>query len=89
MAQSSAQILGRFCVQQDIVPILKSVKLERMVENSQIENFEIEEADMDELRALTTEENKAKFLALYRKCVNRDTPKDGTMDGVKDKITVD
>ncbi|GMI50305.1 hypothetical protein ScalyP_jg2006 [Parmales sp. scaly parma] len=87
--KSSAQILGRFCVQQDIVPILKSVKLERMVENSQIENFEIEEADMDELRALTTEENKAKFLALYRKCVNRDTPKDGTMDGVKDKITVD
>jgi hypothetical protein len=26
---------------------------------------------------------------LYRKCVNRDTSKDGTMEGVKMDITID
>jgi hypothetical protein len=41
------------------------------------------------LDALTTPEALTTFEELYRKCVNRDTTKDGTMEGVKMDITID
>jgi hypothetical protein len=41
------------------------------------------------LDGLTTPEVIETFLGLYRKCVNRDTSKDGTLDGVKMDITSD
>jgi diketogulonate reductase-like aldo/keto reductase len=65
------------------------VKKERMVENSQVFDFELSQEDMDELDSLTTPEAIETFVGLYRKCVNRDTSKDGTMDGVKMDITKD
>ncbi len=40
-------------------------------------------------KILGKEDTADAFGALYRKCVNRDTSKDGTMDGVKMNITVD
>lgn len=87
--KTPAQILGRWCVQKKFVYIPKSVKVERMVENAQVFDFELDDADMKELDHLTTHETIEAFEKLYRKCVNRDTSKDGTMDGVKMTITAD
>jgi diketogulonate reductase-like aldo/keto reductase len=67
----------------------KSVKKERMVENAQVFDFELTEDEMTELDNLTAPEAINAFGALYRKCVNRDTTKDGTMEGVKMDITLD
>ena len=36
LAKTPAQVLGRWCVQQNIVYIPKSEKKERMVENAQV-----------------------------------------------------
>jgi diketogulonate reductase-like aldo/keto reductase len=87
--KSPAQILGRWCVQKGFVYIPKSVKKERMVENGQVFDFELTETEMKTLDELSTPEAFQTFEGLYRKCVNRDTSKDGTMDGVKMDITVD
>lgn len=87
--KSPAQILGRWCVQHGFVYIPKSVKRERMIENAQVFDFALDESDLARLDALTTPDALETFAGLYRKCVNRDTTKDGTMDGVKMSITVD
>jgi diketogulonate reductase-like aldo/keto reductase len=65
------------------------VKKERMVENGQVFDFDLTEQEMAKLDALTTKESISNFVQLYRKCVNRDTSKDGTMEGVKMTITED
>eukprot|EP00804_Cyclotella_cryptica_P003149 CCRYP_013764-RA/>CCRYP_013764-RA protein AED:0.41 eAED:0.41 QI:0/-1/0/1/-1/1/1/0/388 len=88
-SKSPAQILGRWCIQHGFVYMPKSVKVERMKENAQVFDFQLTEAEMDELDGLTTPEALSAFEALYRKCVNRDTSKDGTMEGVKMNITID
>jgi diketogulonate reductase-like aldo/keto reductase len=87
--KTPAQILGRWCVQRGFVYVPKSVKKERMVENSQVFDFELTEDEMHTLDGLTTPEALDLFSGLYRKCVNRDTSKDGTMEGVKMDITID
>jgi diketogulonate reductase-like aldo/keto reductase len=87
--KSSAQILGRWCVQKGFVYVPKSVKKDRMVENGTVFDFELTATEMTTLDALTTSEAFQTFEGLYRKCVNRDTSKDGSMDGVKMDITVD
>jgi diketogulonate reductase-like aldo/keto reductase len=71
------------------VYVPKSVKKERMVENAAVFDFELEDADMHALDQLTTPAALETFRDLYRKCVNRDTSNDGTMEGVKMDITVD
>jgi diketogulonate reductase-like aldo/keto reductase len=87
--KTPAQILGRWCVHHGFVYIPKSVKKERMVENGQVFDFELTEQEIAKLDALTTKESISNFVQLYRKCVNRDTSKDGTMEGVKMVITED
>ena len=87
--KSPAQVLGRWCVQHGFVYTPKSVKKERMVENGEVFDFELTGEEMEELDGLTDETAFEAFEALYRKCVNRDTTKDGTMDGVKTNITRD
>jgi diketogulonate reductase-like aldo/keto reductase len=87
--KSAAQILGRWCVQKGFVYVPKSVKKERMEENAQVFDFQLTDEEMNELDSLTTSDAIDTFLGLYRKCVNRDTSKDGTMDGVKMEITSD
>jgi len=84
-----AQILGRWCVQHGFVYMPKSVKKERMVENALVFDFELTSEEMKTLDSLTSEKNIETYAALYRKCVNRDTSKDGTLDGVKMDITED
>jgi diketogulonate reductase-like aldo/keto reductase len=84
-----AQILGRWCVQHGFIYVPKSVKKDRMAENAMVFDFELTRDEMKILDSLTTAENIEKFVDLYRKCVNRDTSKDGTMDGVKMNITKD
>lgn len=86
--KSPAQILGRWCVQHGFVYMPKSVKIERMVENGEVFDFELSGEEMEELDGLTTPETLTAFEGLYRKCVNRDTTKDGTMEGVKMDITI-
>ena len=87
--KSVAQILGRWCVQKGFIYLPKSVQTARMQENAQVFDFEISDADMATLDGLTSPETLKTFEGLYRKCVNRDTTKDGTMEGVKMDITVD
>jgi len=87
--RTPAQILGRWCVQKGFVYVPKSAHIDRMIENAQVFDFCLQEEDMEELNKLTTPEALNTFLELYRKCVNRDTSKDGTLDGVKMQITVD
>lgn len=87
--KSVAQVLGRWCVQHGFIYIPKSVKKERMVENALVFDFELTEDEMKILDSLTTPDTIDTFVELYRKCVNRDTSKDGTMDGVKMNITGD
>eukprot|EP00565_Helicotheca_tamesis_P006813 CAMPEP_0185726378 /NCGR_PEP_ID=MMETSP1171-20130828/2373_1 /TAXON_ID=374046 /ORGANISM="Helicotheca tamensis, Strain CCMP826" /LENGTH=330 /DNA_ID=CAMNT_0028394715 /DNA_START=195 /DNA_END=1187 /DNA_ORIENTATION=- len=87
--RTTAQILGRWCVQKGYVFMPKSVKKERMIENAKVFDFTLSDEEMEELDALTTPEAIETFQGLYRKCVNRDTSKDGTMDGVKMDITAD
>ena len=53
-----------------------------MVENVQVFDFELSDGEMEELDALMTKD-------LYQKSFNRDTIKDGSMDGVKMEITTD
>lgn len=86
---STAQILGRWCVQKGFIYIPKSVKKERMEENARVFHFALKEEEMKSLDDLTTPEAIENFKGLYRKCVNRDTSKDGTLDGVKMDITND
>lgn len=88
-SKSPAQILGRWCVQHGYIYVPKSVRMERMVENGEVFDFELSEDEMKELDGLTTPEALTTFEGLYRKCVNRDTTKDGTMEGVKMDITID
>lgn len=87
--RSAAQILGRWCVEKGFVYVPKSVKKERMIENSQVSDFKLTEEEISELDGLTTPDAIETFVQLYRKCVNRDTSKDGTLDGVKMDITAD
>ena len=87
--KTPAQILGRWCFQKGFVYVPKSVKKDRMVENANVFDFELSEDEMKELDELTTPEAIKTFVGLYRKCVNRDTSKDGTLDGVKMQITED
>lgn len=88
-SKSPAQVLGRWCVQHGFIYMPKSVKTARMVENGEVFDFELSTEEMEELDGLTAPEAFDTFEALYRKCVNRDTSKDGTMEGVKMKITRD
>ena len=60
-----------------------------MHENYNCFDFELLSAEMAELDGLTTEENVQAFVALYKKCVVRDTPLQETNEGVKDTITED
>jgi len=84
-----AQVLGRWCIQKGFAYMPKSVKKERMEENAMVFDFELTEEEMAELDELTTPDAFQEFNDLYIKCVNRDTSKDGKMDGVKMDITLD
>jgi diketogulonate reductase-like aldo/keto reductase len=87
--KTPAQILGRWCIQHGFIYIPKSAQRSRMVENASVLDFTLAENDMIILDKLTTVEGLKAFEALYQKCVNRDTTKDGTMEGVKTNITLD
>lgn len=86
--KTPAQILGRWCVQHGFVYTPKSAQVHRMLENAAVFDFELTTDDMATLDALTTPQALENFRDLYRKCVNRDTSKDGTMEGVKTDITI-
>eukprot|EP00934_Nitzschia_sp_Nitz4_P005174 Nitzschia sp. Nitz4//scaffold122_size67431//66105//67247//NITZ4_006098-RA/size67431-processed-gene-0.37-mRNA-1//1//CDS//3329534442//5164//frame0 len=89
LQKSPAQILGRWCIQKGFVYLPKSVQRHRMEENAQVLDFTLNDEQVSTLDGLTTPEALETFVQLYRKCVNRDTSKDGTLEGVKMDITVD
>ena len=84
-----AQILGRWCVQKQFIYVPKSEKKQRMIDNANVFDFNLSHDEMKELDSLTTLEALETFQKLYQKCVNRDTSKDSTLDGVKMEITLD
>jgi len=84
--KSPAQILGRWCTQNNIIFIPKTVSKHRMLENLDIFDFTLDDQDIQNLNALTTKQNLDAFKALYEKCVTRDTP---LKEGAKTNITVD
>ena len=73
-SKTAAQVLGRWCVQHGFIAIPKSVKAERMKENMQVFDFELDAEDMATLDGMTTDEAIAAYVELYRKCTVRDTP---------------
>jgi len=87
--RSPAQVLGRWCVQHEFIYIPKSVKEERMRENMQVFDWELDDDDMAKLDALTTDEALQTYRALYDKCVLRDTPDAGKMELVRKELTLD
>jgi diketogulonate reductase-like aldo/keto reductase len=87
--KTPAQILGRWCLQHGYVYTPKSVQLHRMRENAAVLDFALDNDDLHRLDQLTTTDALETFQNLYRKCVNRDTSRDGTLDGVKMNITID
>jgi len=68
------QILGRYLLQHGIVPLSKSGKKERIKENFDVIDFDIEKDDIEALDNLTTEDTLKKRAELYQQCVVRDTP---------------
>jgi len=88
-SKTSAQILGRWCVQQEMVYIPKSEKKERMIENATVFDFELDSEDMDKLSGMTTPEAIAEYKKLYVKCIVRDTPIQDSGEGIKQDITLD
>ncbi|EOS61354.1 hypothetical protein C815_00529 [Firmicutes bacterium M10-2] len=61
--KSIAQVILRWLVQRNIVPLAKSVKKERMEQNIDIFDFELSEADMKKIEAL--DEKKSSFFSHY------------------------
>jgi len=83
--KSPAQILGRWCIQKNIIFIPKTLSKDRMIENIDLFDFCIDDADIQYLDSLTTPQNLEAFKSLYQKCVIRDTP---LTEGVKSNITL-
>ena len=75
--KTSSQVLGRWCIQQNIIVLAKSEKQLRMAENLDIFDFTLTGEDMMLLHTLTTETTLAVFKDLYEKCIIRDTPLQG------------
>ena len=87
--KSPAQVLGRWCVQKGLIYLPKSAKEARMIENAAVFDFELTVQNLAALDALTSQDSIDAFAALYRKCVVRDTPLEGTGEGIKADVTSD
>jgi len=83
--KTPAQILGRWCIQKNIIFIPKTLSKNRMIENISVLDFTLEDEDIQFLDSLTTQQNLETFKSLYQKCVIRDTP---ITEGVKSNITI-
>jgi diketogulonate reductase-like aldo/keto reductase len=88
-SRTAAQVLGRWCVQHGVIYIPKSVLRTRMEENAKVFDFALDAGDMKALDSLTTSKAIDMFAELYAKCVNRGTPLDGSLEGVRQKFTCD
>ncbi|CAK8053981.1 aldo/keto reductase [Eupransor demetentiae] len=53
--KTAAQVILRFDYQMGVITIPKSIHEERLVENSQIDDFELSAAEMDQIKALNKE----------------------------------
>lgn len=53
--KSVAQVILRWLVQRNIIPLAKSVKAERMAQNIDVLDFELSKEDMDQIKTLDTQ----------------------------------
>ena len=60
-----------------------------MVENAQVFDFGLSDKEIEELDGLMTAVALDAFQTLYHRCVNRDTMKEGTIEGMEMDIKVD
>lgn len=82
--KTTAQVMGRWCVQKGVVYMPKSARESRMIENGGVFDWNIEEEDMERLDGLTTEEGLEKMYKSYRVGVLRDTTMEGRTELVKE-----
>eukprot|EP00747_Dinoflagellata_sp_TGD_P169064 gnl/TRDRNA2_/TRDRNA2_196976_c0_seq1.p1 gnl/TRDRNA2_/TRDRNA2_196976_c0~~gnl/TRDRNA2_/TRDRNA2_196976_c0_seq1.p1 ORF type:complete len:615 (+),score=114.43 gnl/TRDRNA2_/TRDRNA2_196976_c0_seq1:33-1877(+) len=87
--RTTAQVLGRWSIQKGFQHIPKSEKRERMDENAKLFDFELDDDDLSKLDNLTTDANLQAFKSTYLKCVFRDTPMEGSQEGLKTDCTID
>jgi len=85
----SAQILGRFLIQQGISHIPKSNDFERMKSNKDIFFFELNESDMQLLKSKTTEDAKLKFKDQYLSSRVKDTHLEFSGHSTSSSFTID
>eukprot|EP01147_Barroeca_monosierra_P004846 gene4846-6877_t len=69
-----AQVLVRWCLQNNIIVIAKSSKPERMMDNLKSTEIRLDDDDMHILDKMTTKAAFEEFYCLYKKCIVRDTP---------------
>mmetsp|Transcript_24366 Transcript_24366/g.48481 ORF Transcript_24366/g.48481 Transcript_24366/m.48481 type:complete len:355 (-) Transcript_24366:12-1076(-) len=87
--RSTAQVMGRWCLQKGCVYIPKTTSEGRMRENMDVLSFELDGDDMEVLDGLTTEEARTKMRDSYKIGVVRDTTLEGKEGvGVKENITM-
>jgi len=82
--KTTAQVLGRWCVQKGVVYMPKSVRVDRMVENAGVFDWEMDGEDMEILDALTNDEGIEKMIKSYKIGVLRDTTLEGKTELVRE-----
>ena len=84
-----SQVLLRWLLQKNIIPLPKSESPERVKNNIDIFHFTLTPEDISQLDTLTTKEAIETYLTTYRSCIIRDTPIPADSELVNRPVTED